>query len=163
MRYIMQQKLFGLGGDSMVKNDRGENCFFVDGAALSIGRRLVIKDLESGRKAVIQQKIVSFTPTFNLRFDDGLKVTVKKTVNPLVNNFKIDLPGRKNDLEARGDLLHHEYSIYNGREEVARVSKRWFSLVDSYGIEIDDDQDDLLILACAVVIDEVLDMREQDD
>jgi uncharacterized protein YxjI len=38
---------------------------------------------------------------------------------------------------------------------VATVSKRWFSLRDTYGIEIADGEDDVLILASAVVVDQV--------
>ena len=37
--------------------------------------------------------------------------------------------------------------------EVARVSKAYFSWSDTYGIDIDDDEDDITILATAVVID----------
>jgi uncharacterized protein YxjI len=33
------------------------------------------------------------------------------------------------------------------------VSKRWFSWSDTYGVEVGDDEDPVLILASAVVID----------
>jgi uncharacterized protein YxjI len=33
------------------------------------------------------------------------------------------------------------------------VSKRWFSLSDTYAVDIDEAEDDVLILAAAVVID----------
>jgi uncharacterized protein YxjI len=46
---------------------------------------------------------------------------------------------------------------------VAHISKAWIALSDTYGIDIDDDQDQVLILACAVVIDEILDMRQKAD
>lgn len=36
---------------------------------------------------------------------------------------------------------------------MATISKRWFSWTDSYGVEIADGEDDILILAAAVVID----------
>jgi uncharacterized protein YxjI len=36
---------------------------------------------------------------------------------------------------------------------VARVSKKWFRLADTYAVDIEDGQDDVLILASAVVID----------
>ena len=35
----------------------------------------------------------------------------------------------------------------------SRVSKRWFSWSDTYGIDINKGEDDVLILASAVVID----------
>ena len=38
---------------------------------------------------------------------------------------------------------------------MAQVSKRWFSWTDTYGVDIGDGEDDVLILASAVVIDMV--------
>ena len=65
----------------------------------------------------------------------------------------VDVPG-PNDLEARGDFLDHEYVFTRGDREVATVSKRWFSLGDTYGVETADGEDDVLILASAVVVDQ---------
>ena len=53
----------------------------------------------------------------------------------------------------QGDILDHEYSIKRGWNKVAEVSKKWFSLTDAYGVEIDSGQNDILILAIAVAID----------
>jgi len=36
---------------------------------------------------------------------------------------------------------------------VATVSKKWFSWTDTYGVEIADGEDDVLLLASIVVID----------
>ena len=66
--------------------------------------------------------------------------------------FTVDVPG-PGDLEARGSLLDHEYTFQRGDQTVATVSKRWFSLSDSYGIDIADGENVVLILASAVVID----------
>ena len=62
------------------------------------------------------------------------------------------MPG-PDDLEAKGNFIDHEYSFERGGRQVARVSKKWFSFSDTYGIEIDDREDDVLVLASAVVID----------
>jgi uncharacterized protein YxjI len=57
------------------------------------------------------------------------------------------------DLEVHGNILDHEYTIGEGRDKVAEVSKKWFRLRDTYGVAIDDGQEDILILAVAVCID----------
>lgn len=66
--------------------------------------------------------------------------------------FTVDLPG-PDDLEARGHFLDHEYAFERGGREVARVSKKWFSFADTYAVDIDDGEDDVMILSSAVVID----------
>jgi uncharacterized protein YxjI len=53
----------------------------------------------------------------------------------------------------QGNILDHEYSIKQGWNKVAEVSKKWISLTDTYVVEIDDGQNDVLILAIAVAID----------
>jgi uncharacterized protein YxjI len=82
-----------------------------------------------------------------------LQAIVKKAVFTLFQyRFSVDVPG-PDDLEATGDLFDHEYSFTRGGETVATVSKRWFSWTDSYGVDIAEDEDDILILAATVVID----------
>ena len=59
------------------------------------------------------------------------------------------------DLDATGDFLDREYELTRDGRPVATVSKAFFSLSDSYGVEIADGEDDVLLLAVAVVIDQV--------
>jgi uncharacterized protein YxjI len=66
--------------------------------------------------------------------------------------FTVDVPG-PDDLEASGNLTHHEYEFTRHGTPVARVSKQWFSFADSYGVDIAEGEDDVLILASTVVID----------
>jgi uncharacterized protein YxjI len=37
--------------------------------------------------------------------------------------------------------------------EIAEISKKWFRLRDSYGVQIDPGQNDILILAVTVAVD----------
>ena len=64
----------------------------------------------------------------------------------------VDVPGA-GDLEAAGNFLDHEYAFERAGREVARASKRWISLSDTYSIDIEEGEDAVLILAAAVVID----------
>ena len=56
-------------------------------------------------------------------------------------------------LSAEGNFTDHEYSISRGGRSVATVSKQWFSWTDSYGVDILEGEDAVLILASTVVID----------
>jgi uncharacterized protein YxjI len=48
-----------------------------------------------------------------------------------------------------------EYKFERAGRTVAEVSKRWFAWNDTYGVDIKDDEDDVLILSATVVIDMV--------
>ena len=57
------------------------------------------------------------------------------------------------DLEVQGDFFDHEYTFTRNDRPVATVSKRWFGFRDTYGVDIADGENDVLILACSVAID----------
>jgi uncharacterized protein YxjI len=56
-------------------------------------------------------------------------------------------------LEAEGDFTDHSYSFTRSGKPVAQVSMQFFTLADTYGVEVVEGEEDVLILACTVVID----------
>jgi uncharacterized protein YxjI len=153
MRYVMKQKLIALGDDFKIQDENGNDAFLVDGKVLSFGDKLVFKDMAGHELARIEQKLLAWGPTYEI-YRGGERVgTVKKSLFSLLHcTFSVDVPG-PDDLEARGDFLDHEYTFTRRGEPVAHVSKRWFAWRDTYGIEIAPGEDDVLLLACAVVVD----------
>ena len=59
------------------------------------------------------------------------------------------------DLEVKGNLLDHEYTIEDGRSTAAEVSKKWFRIADTYGVEVAPGQDAALMLAVSAVLDQM--------
>jgi uncharacterized protein YxjI len=153
MRYQMRQKLFAFGDDFTIKNSAGHDVFFVDGKALSIGNKLSFQDMAGNELVFIRQKLLAWGPTYELYRDGIVAAIVKKELFTFFAcRFEVDVPG-PNDLSAEGDLLDHEYAFTRGGFVVATVSKEWFAFADSYGVDIANGEDDVLILASTVVID----------
>jgi len=153
MRYVMKQKLFCWGDDFTIKNEAGEDVFSVDGKAFSIGDKLSFQDMQRHELAFIRQKLLSWGPTYEITRDGATAAVVKKHLFTLFRcKFTVDVPG-PDDLEAQGSFLDMEYTFTRGGLTVAEVSKRWFSWADTYGVDIRQDDDDVLILASTVVID----------
>ena len=153
MRYVMQKKLFSLGSDYYIRDEEGRDVYFVDGKALSLRDQLSFQDLEKKELALIQEKVLSWGPTYEIYRSGALFAVVKKHLfKPFHHRFSVDLTG-PDDLEAEGTLLNHEYTFKRGERAVAEVSKKWFSIPHTYGVEISPGQDDVLILASTVVID----------
>jgi uncharacterized protein YxjI len=50
-------------------------------------------------------------------------------------------------------MSEHEYTISIKDQIIATVSKGWFKEVETYGVDIAPGQDDVLILACVLVLD----------
>jgi len=105
--------------------------------------------------AFIRQKFFSWGATYEIHRASQLAAIVKNTLFTYRHcKFTVDVPG-PDDLEAEGDFLYHEYRFTRGGRTVATVSKQWFALTDTYGVEIANGEDDVLILASTVVIDMV--------
>jgi uncharacterized protein YxjI len=93
---------------------------------------------------------------------DGKALRIRKTVAtitkallpPLRDRFSIDVAGGE-EMEAKGNIVDHEYAIDRGGTKVAQVSKHWFRMRDTYGVEIVEAQDDALLLAITVCIDQL--------
>lgn len=153
MRYLMKQDFFSWGADFTIKDAGGKDAFIVDGAGFSIGAKLAFKDLAGHELIHIEQRLLSWSPTYEMRKGGQVVAIVKKSAFTLFScTFTVDVPG-PDDLQADGDFLDLEYEFRRGGRKVATVSKRLFSLSDTYGIDIADGEDDVLILASAVVID----------
>lgn len=153
MRYIMRERILSWGDDFTIRNDNGEDAYYVDGKVLSFGDKLSFKDAQGNDVALIDQKLLAIGPQYEIIRGGKTVAVVKKQLFTLFRaRFTIDVPG-PDDLEAKGDFIDHEYTFERGGRQVARVSKKWFSFSDTYGIDIDDREDDVLVLASAVVID----------
>ncbi|MFG0330353.1 MAG: LURP-one-related/scramblase family protein [Phycisphaerales bacterium] len=153
MRFQMKQKLFSFGDDFWIEDDEGRPVYFVDGKAFSFGDKLSFQDAHGQELAFIRQKLLSWGPTYEIERDGRLVAVVKKKLFTLMQcRFMIDRPG-PDDLEATGDFFDHEYQFFRRDGLVARVSKRWFSWSDSYGVDIAPGEDEVLVLAATVVID----------
>jgi uncharacterized protein YxjI len=155
MRYLMKQKLFCWGDDFRIQDAAGQDAFFVDGRAFSLGDKLSFQDMAGKELAFIRQKLLAWGPTYEISRDSEIVAVVKKELFTFFRcRFMIDVPG-PDDIEAQGDFLDLEYTFERRGQAIAEVSKRWFSWADTYGVDIAEGQDDVLILASTVVIDMV--------
>jgi uncharacterized protein YxjI len=153
MRYTIREKFFRLGEDSTILNEAGQPVFEVDGKVLSLHDRLIVRDLAGNEVLTIHRRLITLLPTYEItRGADTLATLRKHLFSPFVDRFTVDIPG-PDDLEMTGSLFEHEYTISRGGQVVAVVSKRWFSLTETYGVDIAPGQDDPLILACVLALD----------
>lgn len=153
MRYLMRERILSWGDDFTIKDDAGREAFHVDGKVFSFGDKLSFKDRDGNEVALIDQKLLSFGPQYEIVRGGTTVAVVKKQLFTLFRaRFTVDVPG-PDDLEAKGNFLEHEYVFERDGRDIARISKKWLSLSDSYAIDINEGEDDVVILASAVVID----------
>ena len=154
-KYQMREKLFSIGDDYWIENEDGERVFKVDGKALRIRETLVLEDASGADLFTVQEKKLRVRDTMEIERDGHMVAKVKKAlITPLRDRFSIEVEGA-DDMEAKGNIVDHEYKIERDGHDVAEVSKRWFRIRDTYGIEVAAGEDDALILAVTVCIDQM--------
>ena len=151
--YVIRERFFSIGDDFDIVDDHGDKVFHVDGKVFSVRNKLVIEDPSGAEVASVHRHLVSLRPTYEVRIGGEKAAEVrKKLFTPFREKFTIDVPG-PDDLEMKGDLIDHEYTIDRGGREVAAVSKRWLTIRDTYAVQIAADQEPLLILGSVLALD----------
>ena len=155
-RYKMRQKIFALGQDFYIEDEAGQKVYKVDGKVLRVRDTLKFKDMQGNTLCQIQQKVARIKDTMDIDGPDGKRMAaVKKAIiTPVRDRWTVKI-GDGQDLSVQGNILDHEYTISQGKTKIVEVSKKWFRLRDSYGVEVAPGQNDALVLAVTVVVDMV--------
>jgi len=153
-RYQMRQRMISIGDDYVIENDRGERVFKLDGKALRIRKTIRFEDMDGHELAKIQERMLHIKDSMEIEDQDGHTVaTVKKAlITPLRDRWTVDVADGP-DLDVKGNIVDHEYTIEDGRSAVAEVSKKWFRVADTYGVEVAPGQNPALMLAITAVLD----------
>ena len=155
-RYQMREKMISIGDDFWIENGAGQKVFKVDGKALRIRETLQFEDRQGHMLCQIQEKKLRVKDSMKVESPNGeqLAMVKKALISPVRDRFTVKISDGP-DLEVKGNILDHEYKIGEGRDKVAEVSKKWFRIRDTYGVEIEPGQNDIIILAVTVCIDQM--------
>ena len=152
----MRERMVSIGDDFWIEDDQGNRAFKVDGKAMRVRSTLHFEDRQGNRLVSIQERKARVRDTMEIEGPDGSTVaTVKKAmVTPIRQRFSVAVPGG-DDLDVHGNIVDHEYEISAGGNKVAEISKKWFRVRDTYGVEVVPGGNDVLMLAITVAIDSI--------
>ncbi|HEX8209965.1 MAG TPA: LURP-one-related family protein [Longimicrobium sp.] len=154
-RYKLRQRLISIGEDFTIEDEQGNTVYTVDGKVMRIRETFVIEDRAGNEVATVREVKLAIRDSMKiLRGGETIATIRKALISPFRDKFGIDVEGGE-DMVAVGNILEHEYEIRRGGDVVGRVSKHWFTIRDTYGVETAPGEDDALILAIAVAIDEM--------
>jgi len=155
MRYLVRERLFSIGDDSWVTDEQGNKVFFVDGKALSLRGTFELKDASGAVLAAIHKKFFTISDAMEIEQDGAVAAKVHKEVLSLLHHrATIDIPGRGR-LEATGNIIDKDFEIRDGHRVVAQISRAWFKLRDTYGVDVAPGEDDALIICIAICLDRI--------
>jgi uncharacterized protein YxjI len=154
-KYRMREKLFAIGDDFWIDTDEDRHAYKVNGKALRIRKTFIIETPSGDELFKLREKKIAIRDTMELEHNGDTVATIKKAmITPIRDRYVIHLAGG-GELNAKGNIVEHEYKIERDGDKVAEISKRWFRIRDTYGIEVAAGENDALILAAAICIDEM--------
>lgn len=162
MRYLVQEKIFSVKADFWIEDERGNRVFFVDGKALSLRETFELRDASGNLLTVIRKKLFAMRDTMEIEDGSGVLATVRPAfISPVRHRYLIDLTDGSR-LEAVGEFRDKEWRLAAEDGQIAgQVSRRWFRIRDTYGVEVAPGADDALIISAAVCIDRIHEDQER--
>jgi len=152
MTLYMKQKVFSWSDRFTVKDELGNDRYYVEGELFSWGHKLHVFDMDNQEAAFIKQELFTWLPKFEVYIDNSLAVEVKKELTFFAQKYTLE----GTDWTVDGDLWEHKYEISSPAGSVASITKAYFTWGDSYQIDIAGGADEVMVLATVLAIDCVI-------
>ncbi|MFD1447999.1 LURP-one-related/scramblase family protein [Oceanobacillus profundus] len=145
----IKQKVFSLSGKFTVKDQQGNDVYFVEGSFMRVPKTFSIHNNTGSEVALITKKVFSFLPKFMVEVDGREVLTIKKEFSFFKARYTIDAAG----IEVNGNWWDMNFEVYQHGEVVGKVSKEWFTWGDSYKVQVWNEEMETIILALVIAID----------
>ena len=156
MKYYMKPKFFAIKEDFWIKNEYGEDTFFVDKKFLSLGLQFdMIKNNEILYS--VKEKLLTFLSNYEIY--NSIEVVAKVNQKLTFMRDKIKVDSKYGEFTIQGNLFDYSYRIYKDNMVVAKIEKELFAFTDNYQVDINF-EDEAFILTLVVIIDNIIDKQK---
>ncbi|WP_055563222.1 MULTISPECIES: LURP-one-related/scramblase family protein [Streptomyces] len=164
MRLLVRDRMLGIGDDYWIEDDQGRKVFLVDGKAMRLRDTFELKDMQGRVLIDIHAKMLALRDTMVIeREGEPLARVKRKRLSLLRNHYRVELVDGT-ELDVSGKILDREFAIEYDGELLADISRRWFHVRETYGLQITrEDADPALLLAVAVCVIRLAEKERGDD
>lgn len=156
MKYYMKSKFFTIKEDFWIKNEYGEDVFFVDTKFLTLGLQF---DIIKNNKVIydVKEKLLTFMPNYEVSENGEVVAKVNQKLSFMRDKIKVN--SKYGELIIQGDIFDYSYRIYKDNMVIARIEKELFAFTDNYEVDVDF-KDEAFILTLVVIIDNIIDKQK---
>ncbi|WP_030376875.1 MULTISPECIES: LURP-one-related/scramblase family protein [unclassified Streptomyces] len=153
MRFLVRDRLLGIGDDYWIEDEHGAKAFLVDGKAMRLRDTFELKDTHGTVLIDIHQKMFALRDTMVIeRAGEPLATIRRKRLSLLRNHYRVALADGS-ELDVSGKILDREFAVEYDGELLAVISRRWLHLRETYGVDVvREDADPALLIAVAVCV-----------
>lgn len=162
MKYIIKNKIFSIGGGSTVKDEAGNDLFYVKGKLLTFTKKKYIRTLGKDVLYSVRNKFFFFLlPKVYLMDATGKKILMikKKSFFSFRQNFEIIMmdEGAGHNYSIQGDYIGRHYDILDNGMPVAHVRRNFNLIKDSFWLETDLTDNAAFYIAFVIALDNYYD------
>ncbi len=155
MKLLIEERIFSWNDRFTVRDEAGEDRYYVEGELFSWGKKLHVCDLAGRERAYIEQKLFTFKPRYQVFVEGTLVGEVVKEISFFRPRYTVEGA----DWDVEGEFTAHDYTVLHGDTVAATISRDWFTFGDYYAIDIHDPADELKALALVLAIDCVMEQN----
>lgn len=148
MKLYIRAKRFSMRDTLVIEDEKSDFIYEVKSEWLSFGRKVHIYDQGNEEVASIEEKKLGFSPRYSITQLETEVAVVKKENNRIASDFDID----KLNWKIKGDVEDNEFKIKKGLRTIAELKKKWFSVGESFVLEVEEEQDSVVALAIVIAI-----------
>lgn len=153
MKLYIKQKVFSFRDRFTVKDEYGEDKYYVEGEILSLGKKLRIYDMGGNELAFVRERLLAFMPKFTIEINGREIAEIVKRFTFLRPKYYVDGLG----WDVEGDFFSHNYDITDGNKTIVSIHKQFMAWGDTFEIDVQKDNDEIIALAVVLAIDAVMD------
>ena len=155
MRYTIKEKNWTFNSRFYINDVEGNPLYEVKGRTFTTRGALDILNPNGEIVAQIFKRRMALNSTYEIKRPHHDSATMKLHFGFFKIRFTISIP-QLAPIEVKGHLMKYQYAFTRGQKTLASVAKTKWAWADTYGIEIAEDEDDLLILCAVVVLDRTI-------
>ncbi|MFI9724265.1 LURP-one-related/scramblase family protein [Streptomyces sp. NPDC052396] len=162
MRYLVRDRMLAFHEEAWIETEHRQKVYRVDRKLFRLRNTFAVVDVEGRPIAGIVKKALTFHHTLLIKQNGAVVARVSKRAFTLFRDrFTVRLSdGRR--LAIIGNLWDREFDIQHQGTTLAHISRRWFSIRDTYTVDVLHQPDEILLLIVAVCADHILqDLKEE--
>ncbi|GGW18103.1 hypothetical protein GCM10018980_53310 [Streptomyces capoamus] len=164
MRFLVRDRILGIGDDWWIEDEQGRKVYLVDGKAMRLRDTFELKDAQGRVLIDIHQKMLALRDTMVIERDgEPLARIRRKRLSLLRNHYRVSLVDGT-EVDVSGKILDREFAVEYDGELLAVISRRLLSVRDTYSVDVvRDDADPALLIAVAVCVIHLAEKEDEED
>lgn len=157
-RYIFKEKFFKITDKYWIKDEDGNDSFYLDQDFTFMGYRVAVYGPDRQRLFRIEKKILSLLPKFFVNFEEGSEMVVNKRFTLFRKSIDVDTDF--GTINLKGSIWDYNFIISLDGQKIGEVSRKFISLTDQYALTVYDEDYTLAMIALVICLNKIHDDEE---